>query len=235
MKKKSKIWGIIPAAGIGSRMATDYPKQYCQIGEVSVLHHTLSRICKTPRIEGVILGISADDKYWEPSLFKSNRLKGCYSGGKNRDDTVRNGLIYLLDKMACDENDWALIHDAARPCIVQSDINALIDEAEINQVGAVLGIKVTDTLKTTDADGRVIQTVDRKAFWRAFTPQIFRIGTLLSALERAKAEGIVVTDECMAMEYSGFHPVMVQGHASNIKITVAGDLDMAALYQEVFQ
>ena len=229
MAEQHKVWAIIPAAGIGGRMSADIPKQYLKIHGRPMLHHTLSRICASPLIDGVIIGISPQDSRWSKDPFTHPKILGVCDGGRERRDTVLNGLKFLdgLDEVA--QSDWALVHDAVRPGIMQQDIQNLLTQANDNQIGAVLGKRLADTLKITDENQAIQQTVDRKKFWRAFTPQVFRLGDLLRAIEVSVADGVQVTDESMAMERLGFHPAMVEGHSSNNKITTSDDLDLADL------
>ncbi len=128
-----------------------------------------------------------------------------------------------------DDNDRILVHDAARPCIREEDITLLIHRLGDDEVGGLLGVPVTDTLKRV-ADGRVIETIDRSSLWRALTPQMFRPGMLRDALQRAVDSGQHVTDDASAMELAGFVPKMIEGHADNIKITRPQDLRLAELY-----
>jgi 2-C-methyl-D-erythritol 4-phosphate cytidylyltransferase len=230
MNEKNKFWGLIPGAGIGRRMGADIPKQYSKINGVPVFHHSLGKICICRDIYRVIAGISEDDLLWRMDPYQHPRFLGAFIGGQNRSDTVFNGLKDLLEYRQADTNDWVVVHDAARPCIGENDIDCLISEARSNGVGAVLGAKIVDTVKKTDDMGKVIETVNRNGFWRAFTPQVFRIGPLMDALDYAVKAGVQVTDECMAMEYAGHSPVMVQGDPTNIKITVPEDLKLAALF-----
>lgn len=230
-----KVWAIIPAGGIGVRMSADIPKQHLKIHGKAILHHTLSRICASPLINGVVIGISCQDVCWSKDPFNDAKILATYDAGKQRRDTVLNGLRFLagLDDVA--QSDWVLVHDAVRPCLIQQDIQNLLNEANDNQIGAVLGKKVADTLKITDENGMIMRTVEREKIWRAFTPQMFRLGDLLRAIEASVADGVQVTDESMAMERLGFRPVMVEGHFANHKITTAEDMDLAGLFLTEFQ
>ncbi len=235
MTEQPKVWAIIPAAGIGSRMLAEIPKQYLKIHGTPMLHHTLSRICASPVIDGVVIGINPQDSRWSKDPFTHPKILGVCDGGRERADTVLNGLKFLerLDQVA--QSDWALVHDAVRPGIMQQDIQNLLTLANDNQIGAVLGKRLVDTLKITDEEQVIQQTVARKKFWRAFTPQVFRLGDLLRAIEAAVADGVQITDESMAMERLGLGPAMVEGHSSNNKITTIDDLDLADLFLAEFQ
>lgn len=226
---RGRIWAVIPAAGTGSRMGADIPKQYLQLCGYTVLEHTLQRFCDHPDIEGVVVAIAQDDEHW-PTL-------GCSShpailravGGHERVHSVLNGLDLLLDTSAS-EHDWVLVHDAARPCVRPADISRLIDEVSQHAVGGLLAWPVRDTLKRADDTGDVQVTVDRSGLWHALTPQMFRLGELSCAIRSALERGQVVTDEAQAMELSNRKPKLVQGSPDNIKITLGADMAMAELY-----
>ena len=216
-------------------MSADVPKQYLKIYGKEILHHTLARICASPLISGVVIGLGRKDGCWSKNRFTDAKILATYDAGEQRCDTVLNGLRFLNRQDNIAQSDWVLVHDAVRPSLIQHDIQNLLNEANANKIGAVLGKKLTDTLKITNQHHAVQQTVDRKNLWRAFTPQIFRLGDLLAASEAAVADGVQVTDESMAMERMGFRPVMVEGHASNNKITTPEDLALAGLLLTEFQ
>jgi 2-C-methyl-D-erythritol 4-phosphate cytidylyltransferase len=127
-------------------------------------------------------------------------------------------------------DDWVLVHDAARPCLSTEDLDRLLAELDSDPVGGLLAIPVRDTLKQTDAAGRVATTVDRARIWHALTPQMFRLGLLRDALRDALARGLPVTDEAAAMEAAGFAPRLIEGRADNVKITRPEDLALAEFY-----
>ncbi|MCP5160215.1 MAG: 2-C-methyl-D-erythritol 4-phosphate cytidylyltransferase [Hahellaceae bacterium] len=222
-----RFWFVVPAAGVGARMAADRPKQYLQLGSLTVLDHTLSRLLSFPRTSGIQLAVSDDDPYWPHSRFFSHPGIQVCSGGKERADSVNNALKALRDR--ADASDWVLVHDVARPCITHDDLNILCDTLKDHPVGGLLGIPLADTLKWVGANG-VERTVDRRYIWRAFTPQMFRYEKLLDALAQAKERQQDVTDEASAIELLGFSPQMIEGRADNIKITRPGDLELAEFY-----
>jgi 2-C-methyl-D-erythritol 4-phosphate cytidylyltransferase len=224
-----RIWGLIPAAGVGLRMQTAVPKQYLPLRGRPVLLHTLERLCHYPRLSGVMVGISPGDRHWPNYAAQASRLPtflGIYTGGATRADTVLNGLQALADRSR--ENDWVMVHDAVRPCVRLKDIAALAEAA--GDEGALLGLPVADTVKRADSTGRVLATVAREGLWRALTPQLFRIRTLREALEQVSVAGGEITDEASAIEAVGGHPRLVAGAADNIKITLPGDLALAELF-----
>jgi len=225
--KDTKYWVVVPAAGAGRRMGEEIPKQYLELSGQAVLLHTLKRLASCPGIAGVFLGVTAGDPYWQKMSFDASWLKQVCDGGAERADTVS----LVLESMAgmVDENDWVLVHDAARPCITHEDILQLIKLAS-EQGGGLLGRPLSDTVKLAGSDARVRKTIPRDGLWRAQTPQMFRYGELRLALLNAKEKGMVITDEASAMEFSGYQPLMVQGRSDNIKITVPGDLELAQVY-----
>ena len=135
-----------------------------------------------------------------------------------------------LQQLQAQPGDWVLVHDAARPCVRRSDIEALIDQVIPHADGGLLGLPVSDTVKRVDDEQKVIETVERAGLWRAQTPQLFPLDRLKTALQQAMDAGVQVTDEATAIELDGGHPMLVPGHADNIKITLPGDLALAELY-----
>jgi 2-C-methyl-D-erythritol 4-phosphate cytidylyltransferase len=150
------------------------------------------------------------------------------TGGEQRADSVLAGLA-CLDGRAAD-SDWVLVHDAARPCLCADDLQRLISAVRGSDIGGILAEPVVDTVKRASADGLVEATLDRDRLWRAQTPQMFRLGELRSALQRALAAGEAITDEASAMEHAGFPVQLVRGSPANLKVTVAEDLALAAWY-----
>lgn len=224
------IWTIIPAAGVGSRMQADRPKQYLELLDNSVIEHTLALFLDHPVIEGVVVAISPEDPYWKELPVASHSHLTRVDGGSERCHSVLNALTWLLEQDA-DQDDWVLVHDAARPCLRHEDLEQLIAEVTQEGKGGILGIPVRDTMKQAAKDGRhIVQTVDRSHLWHALTPQMFRLGELKQAVEEALEDGFVVTDEASAMEHAGKKPLLVRGHADNIKITIPEDLALAEFY-----
>jgi len=218
------LWCVVPAAGHGSRFGGGVPKQYLPLAGKPLLLHTLERLAAHPRIAGLMVALAVDDPHW-PDL-SSLRGKPVLSGlgGGERADSVLAGLRALVDKV--EKDNFILVHDAARPCVREDDITRLI-ELGIAAGGALLAAPLRDTLKRADADSRAVATEPRDARWRALTPQLFRHGELVAALESAGAAGIAVTDEAMAMERKGFKPLLVEGAESNIKVTTPADMMLA--------
>lgn len=213
---------VVPAAGVGSRMGASCPKQYLPLVGKFLIEHTLERLLGHPRIERVVVAIAADDEFFATLPVASHPRILITTGGAERADSVLQGLALV-------ESDWVLVHDAARPCITHQDIDALI-HAGLAGDGAILGNRVRDTMKRSDASGRIQKTVDRNQLWHALTPQFFRTRQLQAALQQGLKSGAVITDEASAMELAGWHPLMVEGRADNLKVTRPEDLALAALF-----
>jgi len=222
------VWAIVPAAGIGSRMQADRPKQYLDLDGKTVFEHTLQRLADHPRIKGIIVAVAENDPWWAQVSEKSYTPIHVVIGGKERADSVYNALAALAK--ISDNDPWVLVHDAARPCLRHQDIDHMLATLVDHPVGGILGIPVTDTVKRANAEHEITETVERQGLWRASTPQMFRLNTLKDALYMAKKQQLVVTDEASAIELSGLKAMMVEGHADNIKITVPQDLALASLF-----
>jgi 2-C-methyl-D-erythritol 4-phosphate cytidylyltransferase len=226
MNQLIKCWAVVPAAGVGKRMQADRPKQYLPLAGKTVIEHTLSRLLESAAFEAVAVAISEEDPYW-PELEISQHPKVITApGGKERADSVLSALKSLQDK--ANENDWVLVHDAARPCLTSSDIHLQIDTLKNDEVGGILALSSHDTLKHVDGD-TITATIDRKQVWRALTPQMFKYGMLRDALQQTEGNP-AITDEASALELLGYKPKIVEGRPDNIKITRPEDLALAAFY-----
>lgn len=228
MTQTTKFWGIVPAAGVGMRMRSDRPKQYLEIGGMTVIEHTLTRLLEAQVFEAIAVAISIEDPYWPDLKISGHPAIVTAPGGKERADSVLSGLKSIREKAS--DADWVLVHDAARPCITAEDIHKLIDTLIDDGVGGILALSSPDTLKSV-TENRIVCTLDRAHIWRALTPQMFRYGMLKSALEAAEGNP-VVTDEASALELRGFQPKIVEGRPDNIKITRPEDLALAQFYLE---
>ncbi|MBL1320134.1 MAG: 2-C-methyl-D-erythritol 4-phosphate cytidylyltransferase [Methylophaga sp.] len=222
------VWAIVPAAGIGSRMQADRPKQYLELMGRTVLEHTLQRLASHSRVKGIIVAVAENDPWWAQVSVKIDTPIHVVVGGKQRADSVYNALIALA-KIA-DDDPWVLVHDAARPCLRHQDIDQMLIKLANHPVGGILGIPVMDTVKRANVEQEITETVDRQGLWRASTPQMFRLNILKDALHAAKKQQLTVTDEASAIELAGLKAMMVEGHADNIKITVPQDLALAGLF-----
>jgi 2-C-methyl-D-erythritol 4-phosphate cytidylyltransferase len=222
-----KYWLVMPAAGIGRRFGTDRPKQYAPLCGRTVIEWALAPFLADARCAGAVVALAEEDPYWG-AVAPANVL--AIVGGQERSHSVRNGLAALAERAHRDE--WVLVHDAARPCLSRRDLDRLLEELAVHPVGGLLAIPAADTLKRADAQGEVLETIDRAGLWRALTPQMFRYGRLCEALERAHAAGRLPTDEAQAIEWLGDLPQLVGGASANLKITNAADLAIAAALLE---
>lgn len=223
-----RFWAVVPAAGIGTRMGGEVPKQYLTLAGRPIIAHTLSRLCDHPRISGVVVALAPADRWWASMIEIESRFARAprvVTGGRTRRDSVLNGLDALGEQAS--SGDWVLVHDAVRPCLTDMDIDRLIDTLAGDTVGGLLAVPVRDTMKRGNGEDRVCETVDRAHLWHAQTPQMFRLGPLGDALRRCVAADCEVTDEAQAMELTGARPRLVPGHEENIKITRRDDLDLA--------
>ena len=223
----ARHWAVVPAAGIGRRMASEKPKQYLSLNGLSVLSHSLLRLQQAIQPMAIVVAIRADDSDW-PLIEKPACKLLTANGGQDRCDSVLNAL-QVLQGMAADD-DWVWVHDAARPCVRIEDIKQLYQTVIQHNVGGLLAIPLSDTIKQVDSDQQYLATVDRNTLWRALTPQVFRYRLLFDALTLAVQSGNRVTDEAQAIELQGYKPCLVEGHEDNIKITKQGDLEQASLH-----
>ena len=220
------IWMVVPAAGIGSRMGKGVPKQYRELCGRPVAEITLSALLELRTLRELVVAIAAADSHWQALDASIRERVTVVEGGADRAQSVMSALCGFREPPG--ENDWVLVHDMARPCISSGEIESLVAMLASDQVGGLLALPVTDTLKRSGRDGRVEATVDRSAYWRAQTPQMFRFGLLRRALATARERGLVCSDESMAVEALGFRPRLVPGAQSNIKLTLDEDLAAAA-------
>lgn len=218
----ARTWAVIPAAGRGTRFGGDVPKQYLVAAGKPLIEHSLHALLSHERVEGVVVALAADDARWPgwTSLHGKPVLR-CTGGGE-RADSVLAALHALPVELMGDA--LVLVHDAARPNLRASDIDRLVDAASNCEDGALLAAPVRDTLKRAGRDSLIAATEPRDGLWRALTPQAFRREPLTAALERARADGVVVTDEAMAMERMGAKPKLVEGREDNVKVTTPADL-----------
>lgn len=220
-----EVVAILPAAGIGSRMQADCPKQYLIAGGKTIIEHAIFSLLSHPRIQRVIVVIHPQDQQFSTlSIARDPRISVVH-GGEQRADSVMAGLQYAGSA------EWALVHDAARPCLHADDLERLLSIIEHSKVGGILAAPVRDTMKRSEAGVQAIaHTVDRQALWHALTPQLFPLELLKMCLSRALQDGAVVTDEASALEHCGYHPILVSGRSDNIKVTRPEDLALAEFY-----
>ncbi|MGV8917890.1 MAG: 2-C-methyl-D-erythritol 4-phosphate cytidylyltransferase [Pseudomonas sp.] len=218
------FWAVIPAAGIGARMAADRPKQYLQLGGLTILEHSLGCFLDHPQLKGLVVSLAVDDPYWPTLACASDPRIQRAAGGRERADSVLNALLQLNAQGAHDD-DWVLVHDAARPNLSRGDLDKLLYELANDPVGGLLAVPARDTLKRADSNGRVTETVDRSLIWQAYTPQMFRLGALHRALADSLVSDVSITDEASAIEWSGLSPRLIEGRSDNIKVTRPEDLE----------
>jgi 2-C-methyl-D-erythritol 4-phosphate cytidylyltransferase len=211
-------------------MQADRPKQYLEIDGRTLIEHAISRLAANPHIEGIVVAISAEDEYWPELELCLDKPLWVAAGGVERCHSVLNALQELTTHAS--DDDWVLVHDAARPCVRADDISKLIVQLADDAVGGLLAIPVRDTMKRAESNRRVVTTEVREGLWHALTPQMFRFGKLRHALEQAIEDEALVTDESSAMELVGNEPLLVEGHADNIKVTRPEDLALATFYLE---
>ena len=218
-------YAIVPAAGSGARFGSEVPKQYLELAGKPLIYHALEALCHCQRIDCVLVILSPTDAWWGAYDWThlGPKLQAVFRGGATRAETVSNGLASAANVLA--DNDWVLVHDAARPCLSQEMLAALCDELADDPVGGLLAVPLADTLKRADAQQRVAATEPRDGLWQAQTPQMFRSRLLQVAL----AGNLALTDEASAIEALGFKPRLVRADATNLKVTYAADLRLAEL------
>jgi 2-C-methyl-D-erythritol 4-phosphate cytidylyltransferase len=217
------FYALVPAAGTGSRMGHDLPKQYMALAGQPMIYHALAILCANAEIATVFVVLAADDTHWHRYDWSKfgDKLQPLFCGGQTRAESVLNGLL----ASELEPEDWVLVHDAARPCLSAQQLARLLNELRSDEVGGLLAVPVADTLKRADAMQRVECTESRTGLWQAQTPQMFRTGLLVRALERAPA----VTDEASAVEGLGLYPRLVGSDSTNFKVTYPQDLQLAEL------
>ncbi|MEA2117099.1 2-C-methyl-D-erythritol 4-phosphate cytidylyltransferase [Halovibrio sp. HP20-50] len=219
----SQTWLVVPAAGQGRRMGADKPKQYLRLADRSILQHTLARLHDAFPDARLVLCLDDDDHWFVPQWVPFSdwtRVRG----GHERMDSVLNALHAIKAQ----DDDIVLVHDVARPCITTDDLHALYQAAATHPGGALLAMPVADTMKRADAKGLSTRTEPRDGLWHALTPQGFRYALLRRALETARRQNTLVTDEASAVEALGEYPQLVSGRRDNLKITHPDDLALAA-------
>jgi len=218
-----KFHVLIPAAGNGSRMVSEIPKQYLPLLGTPLITHCLKTFIQNTRITSINVILSEQDVHWaQCDIASIPKLNIYHCGGNTRATTVLNGLNAMQQ---VDDEDWVLVHDAARPGLTHDLLNRLLDDLQDDAVGGLLAIPLADTLKRSDKSDRVAKTEPRADLWQAQTPQMFRYGLLKKALQQA---GGAPTDEAQAVEALGLQPKLVAGELRNLKITYPQDLALAA-------
>jgi 2-C-methyl-D-erythritol 4-phosphate cytidylyltransferase len=216
------IFALIPAAGSGSRMGAEIPKQYQMLAGKPLIAHAIGALCAHPRVRLAFVVLAPGDAHFSRHDWSTHRhrLETLYCGGATRAASVFNGLVAMADVVEPD--DWVMVHDAARPCLDAVLIDRLCDALAGDNVGGLLAVPVADTLKRSDDTQRVTETVSREKIWQAQTPQMFRYRLLFEALRSAKPGS--VTDEASAIEQMGLKPQLVPGSPRNLKVTFPEDV-----------
>ena len=215
---------ILPAAGKSSRFHDEhYKKPFAPLADRAVWLHSAEKFINRDDVKQVLLVISPDDQELFQSKFAANvAILGIevVLGGEERSDSVGNALARVQSDV-----DFIAIHDAARPCLAGEWVDRVFSAAE-KDGAAILGIRVTSTLKRVDGSGRISETVSRENLWQAQTPQVFRRQLLIDAF--AQRDNNTATDEAQLVEQAGHSVTMVEGSPINLKITTKSDLRLAA-------
>ena len=250
LKQRSKegqsgFWVIVPAAGIGKRMASDIPKQYLPILGKTILEYTVERLLEVSAVAGVLVCVARNDKYWNDLAISKHPSVQSVQGGTERMHSVYNALNYLQKELlqkemlqeespqnkklrteisSEQESPFVLVHDAVRPCVKRADIEHLMNELVQDEVGGLLATPAVDTLKKVNEQGRVVETLPRDNCWRAQTPQMFRLNLLQKSIELQLGREQIASDESGAMEAAGYSVKVIEGSQENIKLTLPSDL-----------
>jgi 2-C-methyl-D-erythritol 4-phosphate cytidylyltransferase len=227
-----RYFALIPAAGVGARMAASNPKQYLAINGKPMLRHTLDAFLASELIAHTYVVVSAADGYIDSVVAEAEADAAAAAavtvlrcGGATRMESILNGLRAIRD--AVGDDDLVLVHDAARPGLTPSLIARLITDAGANPAGGLLALPVVDTVKSTTSG--VTATIPRDGMWLAQTPQMFRYALLEHALSSA-ADPKAITDDASAVELLGLSPQLVEGHPRNLKVTLPSDIRIAEMY-----
>ena len=215
------------AAGASARFGGPQLKQHAPLAGRTVLEVALELFVADAHCLGIALALApaavadpVQNGRWPAKVWP-------LAGGAQRCDSVLLALDSLRTRASDDE--WVLVHDAARPLLTAQDLRRLLEAGFNQHSGALLAAPVTDTLKQSTVDQRYAErTVERSGLWRALTPQMFRLGALSAALRNARAAGRVPTDEAQAIEWQGGQPLLVTAQDVNIKVTRQEDLALVA-------
>ena len=221
-----RYWLVMPAAGAGRRFGAGAPKQYAPLEGRTVIEWALAPFLADARCAGIVVALAPGDEHWGRLPLRERALTS--AGGAQRSDSVRNALSALSGE--AQPLDWVLVHDAARPCLENADLERLLRHLDAHPVGGLLGVRIADTLKRGEGAGveaTVLATEERTGLWRALTPQMFRYAALCDALDAARGAGRTPSDEAQALEWHGERPLLIEGAASNLKVTTAADLLLA--------
>lgn len=231
LDNKPKVWALIPAAGIGSRMKSGIPKQYLHVDGKMILEHTIEQFLSHPDIYKIMLVIHPEDRHWDELNLSNNPKIKIAIGGDERANSVLNGLKEIQQSQSeAHTDDWIMVHDAARPCLSKQNIDDLLQAQASSPDGAILAIPAIDTVKVTNSAQAIDKTIPRESIWLAQTPQFFPLHLLTDSIEKSLQDNRVITDEASALENQGLHPSLVIGSRKNIKITTPEDLILASIF-----
>lgn len=225
--QNDKIWAVVPAAGVGSRMGLEFPKQYLQVAGKPIIQHAIERLLTLDQLSQVIVCLSPEDQWFGELEVDVEKVSTTF-GGSTRAISVFNGLAALSEKAM--EQDWVLVHDAARPCLSSGLLQEMVVAIKSEPVGGIMAVRAKDTLKqakTEHGASYIGATIDRSAVWQAQTPQMIRYGELKAALSYCLDNKIAITDEASALEQLGRPVRLFEGAADNIKVTSPGDQKLA--------
>ena len=226
---------VLPTAGTGSRLGGVLPKQFQELAGKPMLAYALEAFANTAEITSIWVGVNPgfiDNSVLTALSGKSPNIRFLASGGPTRQETVRNTLFAMLQS-GIPEDDWVLVHDAARPGISPDLIQKLIRGVIQSSEGGILAMPLADTLKMADANSaiagnptRALKTISRDHLWQAQTPQMFGLKHLHDAIEEGIRLEADITDEASAMELAGVSPLLIEGATRNFKVTHPADWDL---------
>jgi len=220
------IYAIIPAAGLSSRLSSSIPKQYLPLNGKPILEWTLNRLLTITDLQVAKVMLAEDDTSFGALSIANHPKVQTLKGGATRFDSVYRGFA-ALELEGLDDQDWILVHDAARPCLHQDDLNNLIETLKDHPIGGILAEPVRDTLKKVNSKHQILRTVEREKLWQAQTPQLFRAHWFRQAMNHCKETGFIPTDEAAAIERIGLFPMVVESKHINLKVTYERDLKIA--------
>jgi 2-C-methyl-D-erythritol 4-phosphate cytidylyltransferase len=220
------VYAVVPAAGAGKRFGAVLPKQYLDLAGLTIQQRTINTLTSLPEITRVVLVVAPDDERAQQLTYQHPNKLQFVNGGAERMDSVLAGLL-ALQAGGAQASDWVLVHDVARPLLRASDVHKLLQVITDHDIGGLLANPVRDTMKRANLAGAVEKTVAREGLWHALTPQAFRLGLLIKALQQAQQDAVLVTDEASAIERLGLQPLLVEGARDNLKITYFDDLALA--------
>ena len=226
-----QVFAILPAAGLGTRMAGPQPKQFLSLDGIPILIHSLRAFAAVQRVTAIFVAVRKTETERVQAQIAEYGFAGrvhVVEGG----DTRQESVVHALDAVHADADDVILVHDAVRPLIDTATIDRTID-AVVEHGAAIVGLPATDTIKQVErtAHGAIVtSTIPREFIVQAQTPHGFRFGILQKAMADATADGFVGTDEASVIERAGFPVAVVHGSAVNLKITQPGDLELAEFY-----